>query len=189
MIIYRTTGPCPDFLAGAPSLCSRIVEGGCLWGICDPILFSPPEAGWVEVPCGRAALVGSPQDPPLARHIDGMPLNVARDRAGHGWAVPCILNQGGERSFVAAIGADWLPSLSAEQSRLYEVAKAARADLMRCADLPDDGLDAAVAARWCAELICAANYIDAGTLLALRLLDEALILSALMEASCRGPTP
>lgn len=183
MIIYRAQ-ECPPWLDGAADLCIRQGAGCVYYGVCDPAYFSPPEKGWARVADGiDAAIVGRATDYPLQRR-QTVACITAESATGERWAVPRILTAAGERAFPVPIGPDWLPEPTTEQAHAIAVATAARATLIADHESGGAGIDSAAAARWAADLLSFSNHITPEVLLALRLLDEALVLATITGASC-----
>lgn len=186
MIIYRSTIGCPDWLDGAHDLCHREADGCDYWGIGNPAWFTPPADGWARVCDGiDAAVIGEATDFPIGRKMT-CGVAYANDMHGNQWSVPKVLTQTGERAFPVPIGPDYLPAPTDEQDRILVVATAARGALIAMQESDDDGIDAAASARWAVEILCYGNHINAGTMLALGLLDEALTLQTLVKGCCGG---
>lgn len=193
MIVYRCA-TCPPWLAGAPDLQRRDLHGGvALWAIGDPLLVQPADT-WQEVEkvgentC-EAGTVGDRSTECLARHMPGWHMETAHDAASGEWSVPVILNRSGERNFPCPFGPDYLPRPTHKQERLLHIGKAIRCELIRAGSAKDGeemSIDAAISARWAAEIIVFANHISEMTLLSLGYLDEILIVDALTKAVCHG---
>lgn len=193
MIVYRCA-VCPPWLAGAADLQRRDLPGGvALWAIGDPLLVQPAET-WQEVEkvgehtC-EAGTVGDRSTDGLARHMPGWHMTTARDATACEWSIPVILNRSGERNFPCPFGPDYLPRPTHKQERLLHIGKAIRCELIRVGTAQDGdemAIDAAVSARWAAEMIVFSNHISELALLSLGYLDEVLIVNALTKAVCHG---
>jgi hypothetical protein len=165
---------CPAWLAGAAPLSTADGPRGRLWGAGDPWLLkcgdTDPEmdGNW------RCRWDGSPE--PLRSIMWAEPVPV-RDLRGLTWYAPRILDESGARKFSVAYGRNWLPALTAQQSRALEIAKAAKAAF----DGADDpGMP--TCCQWAAELLGVCHPLCADAVAACAILDDSLALGVLSAA-------
>lgn len=187
MLVYGDTKAAerrtaPPWLAGAADLCEVQSKDGSkrYWGIGNPHLVGERN-DWQDLDDGWQVAIADAIDPQrFRRELRWCRTNQAEDTIGRVWSMPCILNEQGDRCILVRYGKDFLPSLTPEQSRAVEIAKAAR-DALTCA--VDGGeLDMAIAARWTAELLALSHHVSVEVIGALCFIDDSLILSALSAA-------
>lgn len=193
-IIYLDTekaaGPsCPEWLEGwqpvyGHGLCHRDSDKGHLVGVCDPLLFSPPnnsrqwrdvDSRWKCAQIGREVNHGV-----LARDVLWCDVRPVKDLKEQAWMAPVILTEQGTRAFRVSYGANWLPELTPEQDRAERIAEAAR-DAMS-----GGGADMAVACQWAAELLSVTYHLHPQVFAALALLDD-LLVPEVLGAACGLP--
>jgi hypothetical protein len=170
----RTTPPL--WLHGAADLQHTTCADGDLWGIGDAALLGN-DGPWIALPDGYS--VGGEVDPAEIRKPQAWSDTAsAIDGEGRWWSVPALLSARGGRNFRVAYGLDWMPSLTAEQARLEQIAQSARQALTTGEDVPMP-----VACQWAAELLAAMHYVSPQVLAAMRCLDDMLVAQALAIAS------
>ena len=184
MIVYRDrkarTRKTPVWLIGATDLVIRentADQNIVYYGIGSPILVGDDNNKWTDIGDGYDARIAGDFAPYLiVRDLPYVPLTEAEDMHKRSWYVPQVLNED-VPLIIATYDDNYLPTFDAQQTRMIEIAKAARAALY------GGGIDLSVAARWAAELLCAANHINDKALLRLNLLDNALVLSVMQGAT------
>lgn len=186
MLVYQDNNAAlrsspPPWLDGALGLHAResLDHGTRWWGIGNAHLVGPRDGG-ESLGDGWHVSVAAPINPQDFRRTLRWCRTVdSVDTAGRVWAAPVILNERGDRVILVAYGKDFLPALTAAQGRAVSIARAAREQLETAQEMEDGGIDLSVAARWTAELLALTHHVDMGTLAALSLVDEELILSVL----------
>ena len=189
MIRFRDTqsrtGP-PPWLADVPNVHRRASAGGELWMRGDAVCLS--DAGpWRPVVDGYevAGPVESAED--YEREPTWFSVERVADMAGREWAVPCILDASGNRAFRVGYGANFLPELTAEQTYILEIAKAAR-DAIAASTSGTQDAGVQVACRWAAALLSVTYSIPVEAIAGLRILDDVLVVAAISASiglSCR----
>jgi hypothetical protein len=194
VIVYRDTKPTerstpPAWLAGACELYQRDGIGSPFryWGVGSPWLVGEhPDKRWHALPDGwECCLVGGAEPEILQRAQRWCDTDRAVDLAGNEWLAPRLLSEDGTAIYRVAYGADWLPSLTPEQYRADDVAKASRASLMAARE-GGPAPDQRAICQWAAELLCVTHHLDTSVIGALSLLDDALVLTAI-SAACGLP--
>lgn len=186
MILYRDNlhrlNP-PDWLVGAPDLVVRESEGGRYWAIGEPYLCGPQERNrWVDVGDGvSATIVGELDTTRLCRSQRWCETVCGPDLQSRLWTIPTPLGLDGSRTFRVAYGADYLPALTAEQSRVEDIARAARGALI-AAGCSDEPFPMRIACAWTAELLSITNYVTPKVLGELALIDDVLVAATLYAA-------
>lgn len=183
MIVYRDrkadTRETPAWLVGADDLVVRedLEDQKIKYYGIGPAQYIGASNKWTDIGDGYdARLVGDLATYLMVRKLPYVPVAEAEDMLQRGWYVPQVLNED-VPLVVPTYDDNYLPTYNAEQQRIIDIAKAARAALHA------NGVDFSIAARWAAELICAANHIPEKALLRLNLLDNALVVSALQVAT------
>ena len=190
MICYRDTKPHqrstpPPWLVGAADLCQRDGIGipFRFWGVGSAWLVGDhPQRKWVPLPDGwECCQVDGVEPHLLVRAQRWCDTAAAYDLAANRWEAPRVLSEDGTAIYRVAYGADWLPSLTPEQYRADDVAKAARAAmLIQKAGGPSP--DQRAICQWSAELLCVTHHLDTSVIAALSLLDDALVLTTIASA-------
>jgi len=179
----RTTPP--PWLDGAADLHAResLDHSQRWWGIGNAHLVGPRDGGEALDDGWHVSIAGRINPQEFRRVMRWCRTTEARDTAGRAWAAPVILSTGGDRTILVAYGKDFLPALTPAQDRAVSIARAAREALETAHEVDGAGLDMSLAARWTAELLALTHHVDMGTLAALQLVDEALILAVLSAAT------
>ncbi len=194
MICYRDTKPHerstpPPWLVGAHDLQQRDGVGipFRFWGIGSAWLVGEhPDKKWHALAGGwECCLVGGAEPELLTRAQRWCDTTVAVDLNANQWQAPRILSEDGTAVYRVAYGADWLPSLTPEQYRADDVAKAARAAMLVTKE-GGPSPDQRAACQWTAELLCVTHHLDTSVIAALALLDDALVLTTI-SAACGLP--
>jgi hypothetical protein len=174
----------PAWLEGAADLCARGAGNEKWYGIGDPWLCGgDPKAEQPDIGGGlTVAIVGTLDPLRLVRSQRWIQLAPARDLTGREWRVPRILSADGDRAFSTRYGADFLPLLTPEQTRILAIGQACR-DALSSAHTGGGEVPMKEACAWAAELISAVNHIAPAVIGALGLLDDALVASCLYAAS------
>lgn len=183
MIRFRDTlhrNAPPPWLAKATGLQRRTDPHGVLWACGDAYLLGA-EGAWAAI--GDGYEVAGPAD----NHDDylSVPPWVStapvEDITGRIWEVPRILDVAGERAFRVNYGADFLPSLTPQQYRLTEVAKAAR-DAVIAATNGTQDVGVQAACRWSAEFLTTTYCLPVDAIARLSILDDMLAVGVLSAA-------
>lgn len=184
MIRFRDTKSRPStpaWLAGAPDLVQRASLHGMLWGVGDALTL---DAGgvWHDLADGYA--VAGPVDAHEAyqRRQSWFTTVSVEDLSGRVWQIPRILDGNGDRAFRVSYGPDFLPSLTAEQYAMLEIAQAAR-DGVAASESGVQDVDMPTACRWVAAFLSVAYHLSAEAIGHLRILDDALVVGAI-QAAC-----
>jgi hypothetical protein len=194
MIIYRDSKPHersgpPPWLAGAMELYQRDGIGipFRFWGVGSPWLVGEhADRKWHSLADGwHCCMVDGPEPELLQRNQRWCDTDRAVDLGGNQWLAPRLLSEDGTAIYRVSYGADWLPSLTPEQYRADDVAKAARAALLVNKE-GGPAPDQRAVCQWAAELLCVTHHLDTSVIAALSLLDDALVLTTL-SAACGLP--
>jgi len=172
-----------------PNVHRRASAGGELWMRGDAVCLS--DAGpWRPISDGYevAGPVEAAED--YEREPTWFSVERVADMAGREWAVPRILDASGNRAFRVGYGADFLPELTAEQTYILEIAKAAR-DAIAASTSGTQDAGVQVACRWAASLLSVSYSLPIEAIAGLRILDDVLVIatiSASIGLSCRVET-
>jgi hypothetical protein len=167
----------PPWLAGAPNLHRRQSAEGELW-MCGEALYLDGSGTWT--PIGDGYEVAGPVESwaVYQRTYGWVDLAEVTDMCGRTWMAPRILNESGERAFRVHYGADFLPSPTAEQYRMMEIADAAR-DALRAAAAGTQEVPMQMACRWAAELLGTAYRLPVDAIAVLGILDDVLTIGVI----------
>lgn len=193
MIIYfhRTASSPPPWLKNANNLSMRHLKDGYGYGI-GPAFFihNPPEDA-VELEGGwKSYLTEDGCEPEfLVKENKWYSMAVAQDTNERNWTVPRILGENGNRAFRVAYGTDFLPKLTTEQSDLFETAQEARVQLKESFSGGKDfkPMDMQAACAWAAKFIQVTNHLNVEVMMKHGLLDDRLVIDALMEVCSFHP--
>jgi hypothetical protein len=163
---------------GEFQLVHRETGKGHVVGVGHPLVWREPRE-WFDVEDGWAvALVpGVPFDPrAISRSQAWADVETVEDIDSRRWLAPKIRRKGGGRAFRHKYGRNWLPSLTPEQTRAEEIAKAA-------VEAIDQDTPISVACQWAAELLSITHHVTPEALAALSLVDDLLAIEVLRVAS------
>lgn len=164
----------PSWLVGAANLHRRPNADGELWMCGDPI-YLDNSGKWA--PIGDGYEVAGPVESwaDYQRNDRWVDVVEVHDMSGRRWVAPKILDEAGDRAFRVSYGADFLPSPTAEQYRMLEVAQAAR-DALKASSAGTQDVPMQMACRWAAEMMGAAYRLPVDAIAALGILDDVLVI-------------
>jgi hypothetical protein len=170
----------PPWLEGAANLNRRPARDGELWA-CGDTLYLTDAGPWRDIGDGYA-VAGPVADTEAYRRAEcWADFDDVPDLRGHMWSVPRVMDAAGERLFRVSYGPDFLPELTPQQSRMLEVAKAAR-DALTAGQQGTQDVDMRLACQWAAELLCVGYHLSVKSVAGLGILDDALVIGALSLA-------
>jgi hypothetical protein len=170
----------PPWLIGGQDLIQRQGRDATLWALGDPITLGP-DGDWRPLGDGYEVCGPVEQTSDYERGMPWLTCVPVEDMHGRTWLAPRVLDAAGERVFRVAYGPDFLPALSPQQYRLLDIAKAAR-DAMAAGESGTQDVPMSTAARWAAELLCAAYHLSPESIAALEILDDLLIAAVIGAA-------
>lgn len=175
----------PEWLADAGNRLHRDSQKGAMYSIGEPLIFPDAEAlRWLDMGDGwRVAMSGGLELSPLLRIRTDLPMIEIHDAKGRPWMTPAVLSPQGTPILpvpLTCIGGQWQRTPTPEQAAMIQAAQAARSEIEagRIASIP-----LAAAASWACTLLSAAYHLPPAAIGALGLLDDRLIIRALMSSA------
>lgn len=148
-------------------------------GIVPPMVFAPPEKGWVDIGGGWEVAVSGVFDPMALLKIGTKWKVIPFEDGDVKWGLPVVLTDKGTRAYSVVYGGpDFSPMLTDEQKDAQRIAEDARA----CC-LNGEWPDMPIRARWTARLLTLTYFVSVPTLGAIGVLSDALIASTLFTAA------